>query len=197
MNPQSSYRVFIAMPFDGSMLPMYQKIVKKLKLNFCRERFDFIFGNEAPIKSKRPLTVELFKNQNIDLLEQFYLNIRSSDVIIADLTNNNPNVHVELGIALTLNKNILRVSGRDLSELGSDVKSYDTRRYRNEEDLRNQIENYLHIFLSIKELPLSEKAGDFFKLQTGSWQLGRDNIGHESISGGEMKKIKSGDAVPR
>jgi hypothetical protein len=152
------------MPFDGSMLPMYEKIVRNIKHTFG-ERFKFIFGNEEVIKSRRPLTMELFKNQNIDLLEQFYFNIRSSDIIIGDLTNNNPNVHVELGIALTLNKNILRVSGRDLGELGSDVKGYETRRYRNGNELRSQIEKYLRIFLSIKELPLSRKAGHFYKIQ--------------------------------
>lgn len=164
MNPQSSYRVFIAMPFDGSMVPMYEKIIKQIRRNFG-ERFEFVIGNDEPIKSKRPLTIELFKNQNIDLLEQFYFNIRSSDIIISDLTNNNPNVHVELGIALTLSKNILRVSGRDLRELASDVSAYETRRYRSEEELRNQIEKYLRIFLSIKELPINKKAGHFYKIQ--------------------------------
>lgn len=164
MNLQSSYRVFVAMPFDGSMLPMYEKIAKKLGHGF-RERFEFIWGNNNVIKNRRALRMEMFKRQNIDLLEQFYFNIRSSDIIIADLTNNNPNVHVELGIALTLNKNILRVSGRDLGELGSDIKGYETYRYRNEKELHNQIEKYLRIFLSIKDLPLGKKAGSFYKLQ--------------------------------
>lgn len=164
VNLQSCYRVFVALPFDGSMLPMYEKIRRELTHTF-QKRFEFIWGNDDPTQSRRPLTIELFKNQNIDLLEQFYFSIRSSDIIIADLTNNNPNVHVELGIALTLNKNILRVSGRDLGELGSDVKGYDTRRYRNEKELRNQIEKYFRIFLSIKELPLSKKAGRFYKIQ--------------------------------
>src|SRR5574340_813095 len=125
---QLSYRVFVAIPFDSAMLQMYQKILRELQKNFDTF-FIFSFGSKSTIPENKFLKMELFKDQNNDLLEQFYYRINASDIIIADLTNNNPNVHVELGIALTLNKNIFRVSGRDLNELGSDVKGYDTFKY--------------------------------------------------------------------
>lgn len=163
MNPKSSYQVFIAIPFDGAMLPMYERILKDLKGKF-QERFNFIYGNNRVIQPTPHLEIDLFKNQNNDLLEQFLFNIKSSDIIVADLTNNNPNVHVELGIAITLNKNIFRVSGRNLTEIGSDIRGYEVNKYSDEKDLREQIDKYLDTFLSVKELPLSEKAGHFYKL---------------------------------
>lgn len=85
-------------------------------------------------------------------------------MVVADLTYNNPNVHVELGIALSLNKNILRVSGRSLTEIGSDVRGYEVQFYTTEEDLRNKIQSYLEQYISIKELPLSKEAGPFYGL---------------------------------
>lgn len=73
-------------------------------------------------------------------------------------------MHVELGIAITLNKNILRVSGRNLIEVGSDIRGYEVNKYSNEADLSRRIEEYLNLFLSIKELPLTEAADEFYKL---------------------------------
>ena len=61
--------------------------------------------------------------------------------MIADLTNNNPNVHVELGIALMQNKNILRVTGRSLSEVGFDIRQLELRPYGDEETLLSRNES--------------------------------------------------------
>jgi hypothetical protein len=69
-----------------------------------------------------------------------------------------------------------------LGELGSDVKGYETRRYRNGNELRSQIEKYLRIFLSIKELPLSRKAGHFYKIQF---------YGEQSIKHGLVIRVTS------
>lgn len=164
MKIQSSYRVFFAFPFDPAIRPMYERIMAHLKTKY-EDRFDFLFGNSSVIEPcPKFLKYEMFKEQNTDLLNQFLSNIESCDVVVADLTYNNPNVHVELGIAISLRKNILRVSGRTLIEIGSDVRGYEIHNYSNEEDLRNKIQNYLEQYLSIKELPLSKEAGPFYSL---------------------------------
>ena len=162
MNPKSSYKVFVAIPFDGAMLPVYKMILNRLEGEFGG-RFCFIYGNN-PIKPTSHLEIDFFKNQNNDLLKQFLDNIKSSDIIVADLTNNNPNVHVELGIAITLEKNILRVTGRDLTEIASDIRGYENSKYNNPDELYNIIKKYLKLFLSIKDLPLSEEAGRFYRV---------------------------------
>ena len=73
------------------------------------------------------------------------------------LTHNNPNVHIELGIALTENKNILRVTGRSVSELGFDIRNLEVFSYRNENALLKKIISYLDTFLEIKKIPISKK----------------------------------------
>jgi hypothetical protein len=80
-----------------------------------------------------------------------------ADVVIADLTHNNPNVHVELGIALTENKNILRLSGRSVSELGFDIRNLEVRLYKNETELTKTITDYLDTFFKIKQLPIAKE----------------------------------------
>jgi hypothetical protein len=144
---------------------MYERILGQLKGSTLGKHFDFVFGNSGVIEpSPTFLKMHLFKEQNNDLLKQFLSNIESADIIIADLTNNNPNVHVELGIAISMNKNILRMSSRNLVEIGSDVRGYEVKGYSNEKDLHGRISNYLKQFLSIKQLPLNKKAGPFYGL---------------------------------
>jgi hypothetical protein len=164
MKIQSSYRVFFAFPFDPAIKPMYERIMAHLKKKF-NDRFQCVFGNSSVIQpSPKFLEYQVFKQQNTDLLKQFFSNIKSCDVVMADLTYNNPNVHVELGIALSLNKNILRVSGRSLTEIGSDVRGYEVQFYTSEEDLRNKIQSYIEQYIAIKDLPLSKEAGSFYRL---------------------------------
>jgi hypothetical protein len=164
MKIQSSYRVFFAFPFDPAIRPMYERMMAHLKAKY-KDRFQFLFGNSSIIEPCPPfMKYEMFKKQNTDLLNQFLSNIESCDVVVADLTYNNPNVHVELGIAISLKKNILRVSGRTLTKIGSDVRGYEIHNYSTEGDLEKRVENYLEQYISIKELPLTREAGPFYIL---------------------------------
>ena len=89
MEIQSSYRVFFAFPFDSAIKPMYERIMTDLKTR-CKERFQFLFGNSSVIEpSPKFLKYQMFKEQNTDLLNQFLSNIKSCDVVVADLTYNN------------------------------------------------------------------------------------------------------------
>ena len=158
------YKVFIAIPFDVATKSMYDSVLQHLTARYG-DRFQFTLGTTTVIEPSPDYSkIDTFKVQNRDLLEQFYLRIRSSDIIVADLTHNNPNVHVELGIAISLSKNILRVSGRDLVELASDVRGYEVNKYLDACDLTSKIRSYLDRFLMIKDLPLSEQAGQYYKV---------------------------------
>jgi hypothetical protein len=66
-------------------------------------------------------------------------------------------VHVELGIALTENKNILRVTGRSVSELGFDIRNLEVFPYKSEAELVKKILAYLDTFLKIKRIPISKE----------------------------------------
>lgn len=169
MKLQSRHTVFLAIPFDAATTPMYRRTLRRLKKRFGK-RFNFVFGNNNVIPpSPQIIRIQHFKAQNDDLLKQFHANILAADIVIADLTHNNPNVHVELGIAITLNKNILRLTSRNIVEVGSDVKGYDVDFYRDEADLRARIGNYLKQFLEIKDTPLNKTAGALYsrKLWSG------------------------------
>jgi hypothetical protein len=182
MNKTGSYNVFVAIPFDIATKSMYESILQDLSDRFGK-RLQFIFGTEIVIgPSPDYSNIETFKVQNRDLLEQFYLRIVSSDIIVADLTHNNPNVHVELGIAISLSKNILRVSGRDLVELASDVKGYMVNKYLDASDLTSKIQNYLDRFLMIKDLPLSEKAGRYYQVSYPEGVVIGEDTGTRAVS---------------
>jgi len=113
------------------------------------------------------------------------LEIERADIVIADMTHNNPNVHFELGIALQLNKNILRVTGRSLTELGFDVRGLEVYMYRNEETLLQRISKYVELFLQIKDLPLTVDAGSLFRCE----MLGGKILSANRRNGIELQSI--------
>jgi len=156
------HKVFIAIPFDAATRDQYRRICESKKIKDKYPNVTWVIGTEQIGPSPELSKVATFKAQNRDLHEQFTHQIRDSDVLIADLSHNNPNVHVELGIALNQNKNNLRVSGRSISELAFDIRNQDVRTYKNEQQLTEFITKYLDTFFEIKDLPLSDTAGDLY-----------------------------------
>jgi hypothetical protein len=141
---------------------MYERVAKEV-----RQRFPWVttvIGTHEVGPSPRYSNMASFRAQNRELTSQFVSQIREADVVVADLTHNNPNVHVELGIALMENKNILRVTGRALTELGFDIRNLDVRHYKHEKDLVKTLVQYLHMFFEIKRLTISKRhTGLYFR----------------------------------
>jgi hypothetical protein len=163
------YKVFFAFQFDPATEAMYHTVRNDLlEDKDIRNSFDFLHGFSGRISTtlrEVELDIQAFRNQNLQLYDQFRKRILSSDIIVADLTNDNPNVHVELGIALMANKNILRVSGRNAERVASDLRDFPIEQYRNADELKERIERYLKMFLSIKKLELSVNAGSSYQYQ--------------------------------
>jgi len=148
-----AHKIFFAIPFDTATSAMYGRIAAGL-----RERFPSVttvIGTEQVGPSPKYSTLASFRAQNRKLEELFVDQIRAADVVIADLTHNNPNVHLELGVALQLNKNVLRVTGRQLIELGFDIRNLDVYAYKEEKDLLRRIIKYLSTFSRIKRLSIN------------------------------------------
>ena len=125
-----------------------------------------------PSASQRKFTAQIcifrqelatFKAQNRELNTQFKTKIQNADIVVADLTYNNPNVNFELGIALMQNKNILRVTGRSVTELGFDIRNLEVYRYEDDTGLTKRILEYLDVFFKIKQLEKSA-SGEFASL---------------------------------
>ena len=157
---KSSCRIFFAIPFDRATYAMYERIAEAIRRKYS---VTTVIGTKEIGPCPDYSDIASFKAQNTEMITQMRLAIESADVIVADMTHNNPNVHFELGIALYLNKNILKVTGRSLTELGFDIRGLETSAYQNEDDLLGKICRYLKLFLKIKNLPLSPEAGTLYR----------------------------------
>lgn len=147
---KKKYKIFFAIPFDAFTHEIYKGIIKKIQSEY--RGIECALGKETIAPNSKVDDIQTFKSQNAKLFEQFVRQIREADIVVADLTNNNPNVHVELGIAMSLNKNILRVCGRDLKEVGFDVSGFDIDKYKDKNALYSIVNNYLRLFFKIKQL---------------------------------------------
>jgi hypothetical protein len=157
---KTDHKLFFAIPFDSATKNLYDRICRKI-----RERYPTVttvIGNQEIGPSPEYSDIASFKAQNRELNKQFVAQIQEADIVIADLTHNNPNVHIELGIALKENKNILRVTGRSISELGFDIQNLEVFQYKNVTQLARKIITYLDTFFRIKQLPISKKLAPLY-----------------------------------
>jgi hypothetical protein len=60
------------------------------------------------------------------------------------------------------NKNILRVTGRSVTELGFDIRNLEVRQYRHEKELIRTVVRYLVTFFAIKRLRISQRHGALY-----------------------------------
>jgi len=166
---KKKHKLFFAIPFDSASKNLYGRVCREIRKRY--PTVTTVIGNEEVGPSQEYSNIASFKAQNRELTKQFVAQIRGSDIVIADLTHNNPNVHVELGIALMENKNILRVTGRSVSELGFDIRNLEVRRYDDEKQLTGMITRYLDTFFKIKRLSISKQHGNLDWKQSVPIQL--------------------------
>lgn len=151
------HKVFFAIPFDSATKNLYERVCRAIRTRYST--VTGVIGNQEIGPSPKYSDIASFKSQNRELTKQFVGQIQDADVVIADLTHNNPN---ELGIALMENKNILRVTGRPISELGFDIRNLEVFQYKNTRQLTNKIINYLDLFFKIKQLAISKTHGSLY-----------------------------------
>jgi hypothetical protein len=86
---------FVLMPFKQEIKPVYEDHIKKVivGLGLDCKRADDIFRNTA-------------------IIEDIWENINRARILIADLTDKNPNVFYEVGIAHTVGKNVILITQR-------------------------------------------------------------------------------------
>jgi nucleoside 2-deoxyribosyltransferase len=155
------HKLFFAIPFDSATKNQYERITKQLRDKY--PAITTVIGNTESSPSPQYSEITTFKAQNRDLHQQFTKQITEADIVIADLTHNNPNVHVELGIALMQNKNILRVTGRSVSDAPFDIRQLALSPYRDDTSLIEIIIKYLDMFLKIKQLPFHDDNAPLYR----------------------------------
>lgn len=153
-------KLFFAIPFDSATKNLYEQVRDTIRKQY--PTVTTVIGKQEVGPSPEYSDIASFKAQNRELTRQFVEQIRDSDIVIADLTHNNPNVHVELGIALIENKNILRVTGRSVTELGFDIRNLEVHYYKDGDQLTKTITDYLNTFLDIKRLPITNQFAQLY-----------------------------------
>jgi len=156
MGLREFYKIFFAIPFDADTMSIYKNVIAKIQEKYEERKLNCVSGNMQIGTSPKYSDIETFKMQNSELFKHFVKQIRDADIVIADLTDNNPNVHVELGIALFYNKNILRVTRQSYEKIPFDVRNYECSQYKRQDDLFSAINEYLTHFFKIKDLDFEE-----------------------------------------
>ena len=141
---------FIIMPFgeQGSKEEeMFLSVFKYLENTL--KQYD------ASIYCKRSDLVHDTRDKMTTIVEQMY----KADFVIADLTNNNPNVFYELGIVHTLGKRSIRISQSQIQKF--DIRQYDIvpYKYANIEDKKND-ELEKEIIGRVKDIINNPKTSD-------------------------------------
>lgn len=134
INKDLKTQVFVIMPFNNNMDPVYQDHILKVcnKIGYECKRADDIY---AP---------------NI-IINDIYSMISNSDVIICDCTNKNANVFYELGIAHALGKGAICITQKD-GDIPFDIKQLRYIKYeytpRGMNDFEEKLEKYLALAMS-------------------------------------------------
>lgn len=137
--------LFIARPWDTSMKETYGKVMELLS-----KEWDIQDGSNIIKEDKATAKREMFINRNEQLYDMFVSGIQKSDVFIADVTNVNANVMVELGIAIQLNKNVIIVTGQDKNKLPFDIHGFKADKYDSLDDLMKILKDELSLYLDIR-----------------------------------------------
>jgi nucleoside 2-deoxyribosyltransferase len=95
---------FIIMPYTDKLNPIYENIIKPVIKDLKLEclRADEIFTSKS-------------------IIEDIWNNIKKARFIIADLTDRNPNVFYELGLAHALNKEVILLT-QDINDVPFDLR---------------------------------------------------------------------------
>lgn len=119
---------FVIMPFDEELSPVYEQFIRPVL-----EHEGFAVERADDIESQR------------NILKDIINKINSSDLIVADLTDLNPNVFYELGIAHALRKKVLLLT-QAVEDIPFDLKSYRHMEYSTHfatfEDAKGKLKSY-------------------------------------------------------
>lgn len=164
--------IFFAYEWSAPFNNFYKDLIKKYK-----SVWDVRFGPNIATKPVALGEVEKYRNRNKQLFDIFVKNIHKCSVFIADITTGNPNVMLELGIAIKLNKNILVVSGASKSKTPFNISGVEIEFYKDFKQLTKIIEKHIQMFIRIKDLGFSDKlTGNYFEISSGAEQATEDSI---------------------
>ncbi len=118
-----------------------------------------IIGRTLEEMDVQPVLIENFTDRSRSISEVLLHEIQRADFVIADLTNNNPNVAYELGYARALEMPLMVLVQKDAREVPFDVSSflytvYDPTR---PDELRHKIRVWVHRIIERLDAERSER----------------------------------------
>lgn len=149
--------IFIAMPMPDRPLEAKQKWSK------IHEKIKAVAG-EKKVKAQRIDDILLENAQTKDstfITKSIFKGIANADVVIADLSEENPNVYFELGYAMGKGKKVLPIA-KEGTHLPFDVKDIFTIFYSDEDghlNLSNQLKKMLPAIFKSQEENLHKVHG--------------------------------------
>lgn len=147
--PQIGDSMFAAFKWNIHLFGTYEAIFKSLKSTY--KNLTFKYGSKILPADEKSLGVTEFINRNKQLYNIFVEGIESSDIFIADITDHNPNVMLELGIAMKLNKNVLILKAKDSNEkFPFNIQSVQINEYATVPELEEIIFNFIEMYSKIR-----------------------------------------------
>lgn len=158
--PHMGNSMFAAFQWDIHLFGTYEAIFKSLKKTYGRLAFKY--GSKVLPAEEKSLGIAEFINRNKQLYDIFVEGIESSDIFIADITNHNPNVMLELGIAMKSNKNVLILKAKDSKERSPfNIQSVQINEYSSVAELEKIIFEFIDVYSKIRnqtfDNPLPER----------------------------------------
>ena len=135
--------IFVLMPFAEKYQEIYDDIIRPLakEIGLKSLRADEIFGSNA-------------------IMEDILKAIAKSKIVIADVTNRNPNVFYELGISHTVKDNVIIIT-QSMDDVPFDLKHLRCINYsqtlRGSQELKSQLRQTIEGILQIDSLSFDKK----------------------------------------
>lgn len=170
--PQAKSNCFVIIPFRPELHYLYLFLKQHLEQTFpivC-ERGDSTFTADS-------------------LLGKIKRSIGKADVLIADISGNNPNVFYEVGIAHALEKPVILITGNEIEQMPTDIKQFECIQYGlDHQAFLRQLDKAMRAVLGAGFEALYEAARDLlerFRQDTG--QQPRECSQEEFIKEAEIR----------
>lgn len=157
-------KIFGAFEWNAYVLGMYEDIFTEINRKYdwqIQYGAKYMLPIDRSWKEEiKPKDIEEFINRNKQLYDIFVKGISTCDLFIADITNFNPNVLLELGIAIQQNKNIIIVTNKEIDNLPFDIKGLEAKKYDTKQDLYKLLKKEIEMYELIKNQNFAR--GKFF-----------------------------------
>lgn len=147
--------------YKETYIPQDYKIFVAMEFHNQDDVFSAISGTIGKVAKEMDLPLECIRIDKVEkgntyqIMDEILEQIQDNRLLIADLTNKNANVYLEVGYAMGLAKSkgienqimfFVKTDEASGANVGFDLQSYQQNRYKNTEELRTQLEAQLIVY---------------------------------------------------